>query len=81
MITQSKQSKQYEAKLFETEFGQVLYAYQGLVNLRGPACHSWHVVLETTDGGLIRTNQAIPVIAEREPTFRDACALAEMLCA
>lgn len=78
MITQSKQ---YETKLFETEFGQVLYAYQGLVSLCGPECHSWHVVLETTDGGLIRTNQAIPAIAGREPTFRDACILAEMLCA
>jgi hypothetical protein len=81
MITQSKQSKQYETKLFETEFGQVLYAYQGLVSLYGPACHSWHIVLQTPDGGLIRTNQAIPVLAEREPTFRDACTLAEMLAA
>lgn len=78
MITQSKH---YQTKLFETEFGQILYAYQGLVNLSGPACHSWHVVLETPNGGLIRTNQAIPVLADREPTYRDACALAEMLSA
>ncbi len=78
MITQSKQ---YETKLFETEFGQVLYAYQGLVNLCGPECHSWHVVLQTLDGGLIRTNQAVPVTSGREPTLRDACALAEMLAA
>lgn len=78
MITQSKH---YQTKLFETEFGQILYAYQGLVNLSGPMCHSWHVVLETPDGGLIRTNQAIPVLADREPTYRDACALAEMLSA
>ena len=78
MITQAKH---YETKLFETEFGRVLYAYQGVVDLCGPACHSWHIVLQTPDGGLIRTNQAIPVLAEREPTFRDACALAEMLAA
>jgi hypothetical protein len=78
MITQSRH---YKTKLFETEFGQVLYAYQGLVDLCGPACHSWHIVLETPNGSLIRTNQAIPVTAEREPTFRDACVLAEMLCA
>jgi hypothetical protein len=78
MITQSKH---YQTKLFETEFGQIFYAYQGLVNLCGPECHSWHVVLETPDGGLIRTNQAIPVMSDREPTFRDACALAEMLSA
>jgi hypothetical protein len=73
------QSKQYATKLFATEFGQVFYAYQGLVNACGPECHSWHVVLETFDGKFVRTNQAIPVIADREPTFKDACALAEML--
>ncbi|MGA7953764.1 MAG: hypothetical protein WCA07_09635 [Gloeobacterales cyanobacterium] len=78
MITQSKQ---YATKLFATEFGQVLYAYQGLVNACGPECHSWHVVLKTLDGSLVRTNQAIPVVVNREPTFKDACALAEMLVA
>ncbi len=72
-------SQMIQAKLFATPQGMVSYTYQGLKSRFQMEYHSWHVVLKTLEGQILRTNQAFLLILGYEPDIEDALLMAEAL--
>jgi PAS domain-containing protein len=72
-------SQMIQAKLFATPQGMVSYTYQGVKSRFQTEYHSWHVVLKTLEGQILRTNQAFLLALGYEPDVEDALLLAEAL--
>lgn len=68
-----------EAKLFTTPKGMVSYTYQGVRSRFQTEYHSWHVVLMTLEGQILRTNQAFLMALACGPVIEDALLMAEAL--
>lgn len=68
-----------EAKLFATPQGMVSYTYQGVKSRFQTEYHSWHVVLMTLEGQILRTNQAFLLALGYGPDIEDALLMAEAL--
>jgi hypothetical protein len=68
-----------QAKLFATPQGMVFYTYQGVKSRFQTEYHSWHVVLKTLEGQILRTNQAFLLALGYEPDIEDALLMAEAL--
>jgi PAS domain-containing protein len=72
-------SQMIQAKLFATPQGMVSYTYQGMKCRFQTEYHSWHVVLKTLEGQILRTNQAFLLALGYEPDIEDALLMAEAL--
>jgi hypothetical protein len=72
-------SQKIEARLFATPQGMVSYTYQGLKSRFQTEYHSWHVVLMTLEGQILRTNQAFLLALGYGPDIEDALLMAEAL--
>jgi hypothetical protein len=72
-------SQKIEAKLFATPQGMVSYTYQGVKSRFQTEYHSWHVVLMTLEGQILRTNQAFLLALGYGPDIEDALLMAEAL--
>lgn len=72
-------SQTIQAKLFSTPQGTVLYTYQGVQSRFQTEYHSWHVVLKTLEGQILRTNQVFLLALGCGPDVEDALLIAEAL--
>jgi hypothetical protein len=72
-------SQTIQAKLFSTPQGMVSYTYQGVKSRFQTEYHSWHVVLKTLEGQILRTNQAFLLALGCGPDVEDALLMAEAL--
>jgi hypothetical protein len=72
-------SQMMQTKLFETPQGMVSYTYQGVKSRFQTEYYSWHVVLKTLEGQILRTNQAFFLALGDEPEIEDALLMAEAL--
>lgn len=65
--------------LFATPLGTVLYVYRGSFHIGSLDWESWHVAVQTLDGQIFNTDQAIPSNANRLPGVLDATELARLI--
>jgi len=65
--------------LFATPLGTVFYVYRGPVHIGSLDWESWHVAIQTLDGQIFSTDQAIPREADRLPGVLDATELARLV--
>ncbi len=66
-------------RLFVTSLGIVFYVYRGPITLGGHLWHSWHVGIQSVDGKIYLTDQAIPQGLDRELRVTDALELARLV--